>query len=335
VQDPKAQERLAMVETTAADGSQIVRRLQGFARQRPTGPLVPCDLAALVQEVVEITRPRWRDESQRRGAMIEMRVALSATGELPLILGQPAEIREVLTNLILNAMDAMPEGGTLTLAGNATPDGVILTVTDTGVGMSEDVRRQIFDPFFTTKGGQGSGLGLSVVYAIMQRHGGHIDVASSPGKGATFTLRFRTAPDVLPPEGEAPPLLGPQRRILLIDDNPAVCQTVASLLRTAGHTVMEANGGAAGLAIFAESPVDVVLTDLGMSDVNGWDVARVVKGRDPRLPVILLTGWGEQPIGNGGESAPEALVDRVIGKPFRLRDLLAAIAELTGSSSQQ
>jgi CheY-like chemotaxis protein/anti-sigma regulatory factor (Ser/Thr protein kinase) len=267
--------------------------------------------------------------------MIAIGVALSATGELPPILGQPAEIRQALTNLILNAVDAMPVGGTLTLAGNATADEVILTVADTGVGMSEEVRRQVFDPFFTTKGGQGSGLGLSVVYAIMQRHGGHIDVASSPGTGATFTLRFRAAPDVLPPEGEAPPRPGPRRRILLIDDNPAVCQTVASLLRTAGHTVMEAHSGAAGLAILAESPVDVVFTDLGMSDVNGWDVARVVKGRDPRVPVILLTGWGEQPIGDAGESASEALVDRVIGKPFRLRDLLAAIAELTGSSSKQ
>jgi signal transduction histidine kinase/CheY-like chemotaxis protein len=331
--EPKVRERLAMLETTATDGAQIVRRLQGFARQQPTGPLIPCDLAALVQEVVEFTRPRWRDEFQRRGAVIEMQLALEA---LPPILGQPAEIREVLTNLILNALDAMPEGGRLTLAGNATPAGVTLTVADTGAGMSEEVRQRIFDPFFTTKGGQGTGLGLSVVYAVMQRHGGHIDVTSTPGAGSSFTLRFRAAPAVLPVESDTPPPPGPPRRILLIDDNPMVCQTVASLLRTAGHTVKEAESGAAGLAAFAEFPVDLVLTDLGMPDVNGWDVARAVKGRDPHLPVVLLTGWGEQPNGgDAGESATRDLVDRVISKPFRLRDLLAAIAELTDSASSR
>jgi CheY-like chemotaxis protein len=207
------------------------------------------------------------------------------------------------------------------------PGGVALAVTDTGVGMTEAIRKKMFDPFFTTKGIQGSGLGLSVVYGIMERHGGRIEVISAPGKGTTVTLLFAAAvghavaPAVPTTNQNAP------RRVLVVDDEPTVRQTLADLLRAAGHTVIEAESGAAGLGALQSSPVDLVLSDLGMPEMTGWDVARAIKATTPATPVILLTGWGDQLVGEaGGREA----VDRVLGKPVRLKDLLAAIAELTG-----
>jgi signal transduction histidine kinase/ActR/RegA family two-component response regulator len=314
---------LATLETAASDGAQVVRRLQDFARQRVASPLAPMALAPAVQEALELTRPRWQDELQQRGKTIAIHAAL---GDLPPILGHAPEIREVLTNLIFNAVDAMPDGGGLTLAGAATPAGVTLTLTDTGVGMPEDVRQKIFEPFFTTKGVKGTGLGLAVVYSILERHGGRVAVASAPGQGTTVTLTFQAAPAGLAAPAAAPSRRSAPRRLLLIDDEPLVRTTLGSLLRAMGHTVSEAASGADGLATLAAHPVDCVLTDLGMPEMTGWDVARAVRARHPILPIVLLTGWGEQA---PGDVAEIPLVDRVLGKPVRLEDLLDTIAELT------
>jgi PAS domain S-box-containing protein len=347
VADPGARERLRLLETAARDGAHLVRRLQDFSRQRPSGVLLPCQIAPLVHEALEITRPRWKDEPQRRGRVIEVYTAVEGA---PPILGHPADVREALVNLILNAADAMPDGGTLTLrvwaeeqrSGGAeerggeliaslrpcvpAPPHVVLEVSDTGVGMSEEVKARIFEPFFTTKGVQGTGLGLSMVYGIMERHGGHISVASAPGQGTTVTCRFRVAPATVAEERPAAPAPLPPRRILLIDDDPMVRQTITSLLRAAGHTVEEADGGAAGITRLIQAEFDVVITDLGMPGVTGWDVSRAVKSLKTPVPVILLTGWGEH---SAAEEPDRGLVNRVLGKPFRMEDILEAIAELT------
>jgi PAS domain S-box-containing protein len=339
--NPEVLESLGTLEVAATDGAQVVRRLQGFARQQPAGALAPCDLARAVAEALEITRPHWRDDAQRQGRPIEIQTALDG---LPPILGRVSEIREALTNLILNAVDAMPEGGTLRVAGRVIEPSkdhsaesamgeidpatqlVELTVIDTGVGMTDDVRRQVFEPFFTTKGGRGTGLGLSMVYGIMERHGGGIEVASAPGHGTTFTLRFQTVPEHLPAAPAPSPARRPSRRLLVIDDDPRVRNTLVSLLRAAGHQITEAASGGEGLARFAEESAELVLTDLSMPEVNGWDVAAAVKARVPTCPVVLLTGWADQ---HTDETAGSGLVDRVLHKPVRLQELLQAIAELT------
>jgi signal transduction histidine kinase/ActR/RegA family two-component response regulator len=340
VRDPEVQEGLRLLETAATDGAHVVRRLQDFARQRGRSPLTSIDLAEVVSEALEITRPRWRDEVQRQGRVIDVQVHLA---DLPPIFGYAPEVREVLTNLILNAVDAMPTGGTLCLAaevmkavesafqpslpGVDLPSEVELQVTDTGIGMSEEVLQRIFDPFFTTKGGRGSGLGLSLAYGIMERHGGRIEARSAPGRGTTFALRFRTAPPKDPAAHPAPTerQMMP-RRLLVVDDDNMVRQTIAGLLRASGHVVTDADGGAAGIARLEDTPVDLVFTDLGMPEVTGWDVARAVRARRPGLPIVLLTGWGEH---GTGEAQPAGLVDRILGKPVRLEDLLAVIDELT------
>ena len=333
--DPDIQESLAILETAASDGAQVVRRLQDFGRQRRGRPLAPVDLAPIVQETLDITRPRWRDEPQRRGFVIHVKAEL---GGIPAILGYAPEIREALTNLIFNAVDAMPQGGTLSFTTRELPtetgtvEGrVELAVTDTGIGMPESVRTQIFDPFFTTKGLHGTGLGLSVVYSIMERHGGRVDVSSVPGRGTTFRLQFQTAvgaPETRPAERTITGVQG--RRLLLVDDDPAVRMTLGSLLRAAGHTVLEAEGGTEGIRLLTEAPPEIMITDLGMPEVSGWDVARFAKAHHPNLPVILLTGWGEEAASAEGD--PHA-IDRILGKPVRLQELIAAVDDLTAKAA--
>ncbi len=320
---PDVQEGLTLLETAATDGAGIVRRLQDFSRQRTSSALTPLNLGTLVLEAVEIARPRWRDEAQRRGKPIDVRVEVA---EVPRVLGHAADIREALTNLIFNAVDAMPQGGNLVFTARAEDGSVLLKISDTGLGMPEEIRDHIFEPFFTTKGLRGTGLGLSVVYGIMERHGGGIEVESSPGKGTTFTLRFQIAPK----KEEAPQAptrqdAVPPRRLVLIDDDSMVRQTLASLLRAYGQVVFEAESGPAGLAILEQQEIEVVLTDLGMPEMTGWEVARKVKERYPHLPILLLTGWGDQVV---MEAEERTLVDKVLSKPVPLEALLQALGEV-------
>ena len=356
---PELQEILALIETAAADGAAVVRRVLEFARPKGTSPLAPCDLAALVREALKFTRPRWQAAPQRRGVTIDIVCDLP---DLPPILGHPSELREALTNLFFNAVDAMPTGGTLTIAGRVVERGtggttaeqwtgnlvesspprhqstappvhadggfVELTVTDTGIGMPPEVQAKLFEPFFTTKGVTGTGLGLAVVYGILARHGGRITVTSALGLGTTFTLTFPrdAAPSQVP---GAPPTgadLPPLRRLLVVDDEPLVRRTLVALLRAAGHGVIEAPDGATALALLATTPVDCVLTDLGMPGMSGWELARTIKQRRPPLPVLLLTGWQDQA---PGDDADRQAVDAVLRKPVRLAELQQVVEAIT------
>jgi len=328
VTDPTLQQGLRAVETAVLDGKQVVRRLQDFARQQPAERRVALEIAPLVADVVAITRPRWKDDADRQGVSIQVVTHLA---NLPRVLGEAADLREALLNLVLNAVDAMPAGGTLTITGQAVPGPlawVDITVSDTGTGMPEEVRQRAIDPFFTTKGVRGTGLGLSVVYATVERYGGRMDIVSAPGQGTTVTLRLpAAAADArvaarLPAWGPVSP-----RRILVVDDDATVRAPLAALLRESGHTVLEADGGSAALALLRTQPVDCLVTDLGMPDMTGWALARDAKGLTPTLPILLLTGWGV----HAGAEEPDAdsLADRLLGKPVRIEDLLAAIAELT------
>jgi PAS domain S-box-containing protein len=344
-------ESFAILETAASDGAEVVRRLQDFARPRGTTQLRPVGLATVTAEALDMTRPRWHGTTQREGRAI--RVVTDVPHDL-LVEANASELREALVNLVFNAVDAMPSGGTLTVRARTVgesgapapphsgisgvperpsaevPSFVELTVSDTGTGMPAEVAAKIFDPFFTTKGMHGTGLGLSVVYGIVQRHGGTIRVASTPGAGTTLAIRLRAAGTEAPTEMERGQPTATPRRLLFIEDEALVRTTMTSLLRYVGHHVFEAEDGAKGLAILEDEVVDVVITDLGLSGMTGWEVARRVKKRFPGIPVILLTGWGGdvQADSEGG-----AAVDRILGKPARLPELLQVIQELTGASS--
>jgi len=325
VQDPQQLQWLRVIERSALDGAQTVRRLQEFTRIRRDLPMVALDVTQIVRDALEITQLRWREEPVSRGIVVELRTELAA---VPPILGDGAELREALTNLILNAVDAMPEGGTLTLSTRATDEHVEVVVSDTGVGIPASVRDKIFDPFFTTKGPQGTGLGLSMTYGIVSRHGGSVTVDSEEGRGSTFRLSFPSAAtvDPTPPAPPRPPS-GPVRalRCLIVDDEDAVRAMLADAVESAGHRATVAEDGAEAIARFRAEPFDVVLTDLAMPRVSGWQVARAVKQIAPRVPVVLVTGFGVE---LSAEERRAHGVDRLLVKPLQIQEILDALADV-------
>jgi CheY-like chemotaxis protein len=287
---------------------------------------VAVDLNQLVHEVVELTRPRWQDEAQLRGSRIEMAVEPGVIGAAA---GEPAPLREVLMNLLLNAADAIGQGGRITIRTWAKDDRVYCSITDTGAGMPEEVRRRALEPFFTTKGPKATGLGLSVAYGTVQRYGGTLTLESGEGRGTTVEVSLPAASasaTMAKAVSAAPAAATLPLRILVIDDELQVRSTLAEMLEEQGHSVTQAPGGREGLSYLEANPelVDVVISDLGMPDMTGWDVASALQGRWPRLPVGLITGWGETEI----TAEERGRVSFVINKPFDktvLRETMAAI----------
>ncbi len=326
---------LQTIQRAVSDVAETVARMREFYRQRePQTELAGVRLNDLIHQVTELTRARWQTIPQQRGTVIELRTLLA--NPLPEVMGIESEIREALTNLIFNGVDAMPQGGTLTLC-TRPGDGaaVLIEVTDTGTGMDEETRRRCLEPFFTTKGERGTGLGLAMVYGVMQRHGGSIDIDSAPGAGTTMRLSFNRAESISPaasaPNDRPPAGL----TILLIDDDPNVLKSLRETLELDGHTLLTAGGGERGIAMFQEArrdrgpdAISAVITDLGMPHMDGRLVAAAIKAESPGTPVILLTGWGERLIAEG--SAP-VHVDRVLSKPPRLSILRQALSELLGT----
>ncbi len=328
---------LVTIQRAIEDVAETVARMREFYRPRePLLQLARVSLNDLVEQVVHLTKARWADLPQQRGIDIELRTELDPA--LPEVMGAESEIRDALTNLIFNALDAMTEGGRLTLRtrtvvvhdGSGKKRQVQLQVEDTGVGMSEETRRRCLEPFFTTKGERGTGLGLAMVYGMVQRHSAELNIESTPGRGSCFVLGF--APAVADVDIAAEPrdlASRPQRalRVLLVDDDPVLIKALHEILARDGHAVTEAHGGQAGIdALEADPRFDVVFTDLGMPQVDGRKVAAVSKALYPRLPVIMLTGWGRRLL---SENDIPPHVDRVLSKPPRIAELRAAIEALT------
>jgi len=328
-EDAELQRQLNVIIKVALDAAQTVKRIQEFTRMRRARPFQQVNLKQIVDEIVEVTRSRWKDEAQSKGLTYEM---ILDTAPTPPVAGDPSEIREALINIILNALDAMPDGGQVTLGTAVEGDRVLISITDTGVGMSEDVRQRIFDPFFTTKGERGTGLGLSVVYGIISRHNGEIDVQSRLGRGTTFTLKF---PMGSATGGEAPLLAASgaraKGRILVIDDEREVADVLGDLLTRDGHTVAVCTDGESGIARFEEQPFDLVVTDLGMPGISGWDLARLVKQARPGTPVAMVTGWGDRidPL-----EAEARGVDFIVAKPFKRENVREVVAAALARPAQ-
>jgi signal transduction histidine kinase/CheY-like chemotaxis protein len=323
VAEPEARRYLQIVEQAARDGAEVVRRVQRFSRVQPVSRSVAVDLNQLAQEVLDLTRPRWHNEALLRQIRIDTVLDL---GNIRPVAGEYAPLREVLMNLMLNAIDAMPNGGALGVKTWADSAGVHCDVSDAGEGMSDEVRQRALDPFFTTKGPKSTGLGLSVTYGIIQRHNGKLEIDSTPGRGTTVhvTLPAVDAAVPAPIQPVTVPASTAQLRVLLVDDEPEVRSALADLLGTSGHTAFQAAGGKEALAwLDAGQPVDLVLTDLGMPGMTGADVARAVRARWPQLRVGLMTGWDES---EGLVSETSVIVDFVIAKPFKLQALLSAYA---------
>lgn len=320
------QERLKTIERAAQDGAETVRRIQDFTGRRRDREFIPLSLNDLVHEVSAITEPRWKDQAQKKGIHIEL---IKEPGEVPPVLGNPSELREVLTNMVFNAVDAMPKGGKITLSTQPHSEGwVEMRIADTGIGMSGEVKKRIFDPFFTTKGVTSSGLGMSVSYGIIKRHGGEILVESEPGKGTVFILHLPIGygEEVKETEkrGEMLPGMVRSARILVIDDEEAVRDVLSRMLMTKGHQVETASDGDEGIELFKKQPFDLVFTDLGMPKLSGWEVGKALKELNPKIPVVMITGWGME---LNREKMSENGIDLMISKPFNFDQVTQLIFE--------
>ena len=326
----RARGYLSIIRRAIADVGETVKGMRDFYRpQDREAALARIDLNPVVAQVIELTRSRWRDQPQERGIAIAMRTELQQP--LAAVLGQESEIRDALTNLIFNGVDAMPDGGTLTVRTRSSAETVQLEVTDSGVGMDEETRRRCLEPFFTTKGERGTGLGLAMVYGMVRRHSAELEIDSTLHRGTTMRVTFATAhavPAVAPPAIAAEAAPRPLT-ILIIDDDPLVLESLGATLGSDGHKVTAADGGQAGVDAFTAAhgrgaKFDVVITDLGMPHIDGRRVAAAIKVVSPATPVILLTGWGQRLVDDGDIPAH---VDHVLNKPPKLRDLRAALAQ--------
>ncbi|MDE2450747.1 MAG: response regulator [Gammaproteobacteria bacterium] len=349
----RARAYLTTIQTAIHDVARTVSRMREFYRpQEAQAALAKVELDRVVRGVVELTQARWRDLPQERGAVIELHTEL--VNPAAMVMGAENEIRDALTNLIFNAADAMPDGGTLTVRttrGMRQPkregvsDGplaagaaelpiemVCLEVSDTGVGMDPETRRRCLEPFFTTKGERGTGMGLAMVYGMTQRHRAELEIDSAPGKGTTVRLVFPAATSSADETGKQLVLGLPLRplRVLIVDDDPLIIESLRETLRGDGHHVTAAEGGQAGIDAFEAArargePFELVITDLGMPYIDGRRVSATIKSASPHTPVVLLTGWGQRLT---AENQVPPHVDRVLNKPPRLLELRAALAEL-------
>jgi signal transduction histidine kinase len=319
------QSSIHAIETTAEDGAALIEKLQRYIREDTQKHFERVDLVSMIEDCITITQPYWYNEPRRQGIEIDVERALD---DVPDVMGAPSELREVFVNLILNAVQAMPEGGTLTFETGTTGDGqVYARVRDTGIGMSDDVQQNIFEPLFTTKGEQGTGMGLAASYGIVQEHEGDIEVTSEPGEGTTFTLTFPPADEGEPERDDTEPetVSSAAVRVLVVDDEEMVRSIVTQLLTLNDHKVDRASSGAEALDLFDQNHYDIVFTDFGMPEMTGAELAEQLHARAPDLPIILLTGYTD----------PEAAVDEVndvLSKPFKLEELEGAIQAHVRSS---
>lgn len=328
LRDPALLRHAEVIEKAAIDGAETVRRIQEIGRQDRADDFVLVDLDAIVADVVELTQPRWRDLTKSEARPVEV-VVERCPGAV--VAGNPSELREVLVNLVHNAVDAMPTGGTLRLSTAMADDSCYVRVADTGTGMPDDIRHRIFDPYFTTKGDRGTGLGLSVSHSIIRRHGGDIEVHSrteGTDRGTTFIISLPSVPNVRP---NLPTTLPPsarsngRARVLVVDDEANIREILAEILMNGDHDVVTAADGAEALHLLRESAdFDLVFTDLGLPGMNGYEVASEVKRINPSLPVGLVTGWGAT---LDAEKARAHGVDLVLSKPFRYDQVLGLVEE--------
>jgi signal transduction histidine kinase/PAS domain-containing protein/ActR/RegA family two-component response regulator len=333
----KSRDYLETIQRSVEDVAQTVSRMREFYRQRETQlTLNAVTMNRVVEQVIDMTRARWSDIPQKQGLVIELNKDLDP--DLPDIMGVESEIREALTNLIFNAIDAMPEGGTLTLRtrkmenatdGGANPSHVAVEVIDTGIGMDDQTRRRCLEPFYTTKGERGTGLGMAMVYGIMQRHSGDIEIESSRDQGTVVRLVFMVSTGITKEPVDDTRIMLTRLRLLVIDDDPLLIKSLRDILENDGHEVTVANGGQQGIEYFRaaleqDRPFAAVITDLGMPYVDGRKVAESIKAISSSTPVIMLTGWGQRLVAEG--DVPEH-VNCILNKPPRLHEIRNALAK--------
>lgn len=324
--DRETRRSLDVIHRTARDAAFIVKGLRGFYKGRDVdepGELV--DLNDIVEEVITLTRPKWR----QRASSIEI---VHNLRRVPRFMANGTELREAVTNLVFNAVDAMPSGGRITFDTSREQDTALLVVSDTGVGMDQETAQHALEPFFTTKGRDGTGMGLAMVYGIVSRHRGAMSLESRLGEGTTVAIRLPLTseasdplPEISEPRTPRPPLA--PLRLLVVDDHAEVRESLAGQLRRMGHEVMEAGDGITGLDVFQEDHFDVVITDRIMPNLDGVRFAAVLKATSPETPVIMLSGFDD-------DDSPRkpANIDILLRKPATSEQLMTALSAVVTDS---
>ena len=321
----KVRNYVEMIHSAAKDSARVVGRLREFYRYRDeTEVFTPVVINDVVLQAISLTQPRWKDQSLAAGVNIDIRTEM---GDVPTVPGNEAELRELLVDLIFNAIDAIPKRGTITIRTAVQGRWLVLTVGDDGIGMSEEIKARCLEPFFSTKEDQGTGLGLGAVYGIARRHQGEIDIQSEVGRGTTVTVSLPLEKSVKAAEPAKPaPAAGASLRILVVEDEPLVREVLGVYLAEDNHRVTTAENGRDGLEKFRAGEFDLVMTDRSMPEMNGDALASEIKKLRPAQPVLLLTGFGDIMAGTGEKPSG---VDLVVSKPFTLTTLRSAIAKLT------
>jgi PAS domain S-box-containing protein len=339
--DADQREMLGEAVAAALRGADLTRRLLAFARRQPLQP-EPVAINELVSNTVSLL-------ARTLGERIPIRVNLTA--DLWPVLTDPAQLEASLVNLATNARDAMPHGGELMIAtanrvldaeytarhAELVPgDYAMIEVSDTGTGIAPEVMGRVFEPFFTTKEpGEGTGLGLSMVFGFVKQSGGHINVYSEPHKGTTFRLYLRRAEVAVPsapPPSRGAPAIGGSEAVLVVEDNEGIRRVVRRQLVQLGYRVIEAETAAAALEVLASEKVVLLFTDIVMPGaMDGVELARTAMARWPGLKVVLTSGFPELRL-NGDADALAGL--RLLSKPYRREELACALREaLDGGQS--
>jgi signal transduction histidine kinase/CheY-like chemotaxis protein len=321
---------LRIIEETTIQGAHTVRRIQDFTRIRTDQKFQQVDINQVIEEAISMIKPVWRNQCELRSVKIDLQFT---PGVVPPVSGIGSELATVVFNVIANAIEAMPEGGFIrvsTVYRGESGDSVEIRISDTGVGMSGEVKRRIFDPFFSTKGPKGTGLGMSVAYGIVSRHRGNISIESELGRGTTCFLYLPATKLAEDPFSRTSPMEKQKIRILVIDDEDVIRDFLAEMFVTSGYEVDAAATGQEGIALFEARHYDLVFSDLGLPEMSGWDVARMIRSKNARIPIVLLSGWGIQ---LDDVRIKESGVDLVLSKPCQMEDLLKAVEEVLRRAS--
>lgn len=320
-----ARQFLTIMNTAGQDASHVIGRLRDFYRPRElTDVFSRVDLNEVIEQAVPLTQPKWKGQALADGRAISVELDLA---KLPAVLGNASELREVATNLIFNAADAMPHGGTITLRSGCEGSNVLIEVTDTGTGMTEEVRTRCLEPFFSTKGEKGTGLGLSMVFGIVKRHEGSVEIESQPGQGTTFRIRLPAQVDAREAEAGEVGAMERSLRVLVVDDEPVSRGVLESYLTTDGHCVVTATNAEEAIGFAEAGPFDLLITDHAMPGLNGMQLAAVFREMRAGHPVILVTGFPAD--GTTLDEEPGG-IDLVMRKPVPRRDLRRALVSVMG-----
>jgi signal transduction histidine kinase/CheY-like chemotaxis protein len=328
--DPKLQSYVQVIHMSAREAAGTVKRLVRFFRPGKGHDKKLFDPGPLIEEVVELTRPKWKEDAQLKGVTIDFKIEIEPGGR---VYGYPDEFREMLVNLVFNAVDAIERDGRISITSRLEDESLLLRVADSGCGMPREVSSKCLEPFFTTKANRGTGLGLSIVYGVVRRMKGGIYIDSAPGQGTTFTIRLPLArEELLQAEQDSKGRVrrktaAPRElRFLLAEDNAAVRSMLCEELQQLGHEVVLAVSGNQAWGLYQKGGFDIVLTDQAMPGMSGRQLARLIKDDNPKMPVLMLSGFGDMALSD----KERAYVDALISKPVALADVMRNVSEIMG-----